>query len=391
MTTRFTPLIAPILDPRSERELVRRCMQKVYSSSGGALNDFAIASPTRALLEAQAFAGAEWLYYLNQLPEAFSIRFLQVMGIQRRLGSAATTSVTFTLTAIQTVPYTIPQGFVIGSTRALYSTDSVLTIPAGSALGTVGATCQTIGEIGNAGAFEINRIIQPLSYLKSVGNPAATPPALGLETLDEVKDRAFSSIRRRGLVSADDYNQEALSFLGQGAAVFSIGLLSGDKETVEKGAVHVFVLNPDGTELDSAQLSNLEAHLTPKTHLGTSVYISNVLIQLVDVTVLANVQEGQNPFQIADLIYRGIDTYLSPGVLPLGKTILVKELEYEVRQVPGVSSVVGVLQGNALSPTQSADMQLPKPYSAARLWGLNVTLIQGKQSYDYTFGNGDPD
>jgi len=155
--------------------------------------------------------------------------------------------------------------------------------------------------------------------------------------------------------------------------------------------VHVFVLNADGTELNSAQISDLQSRLALKAHLGTTVYVSNVQVVEVDVGVIANIEAGQNPKAIADLIFKKISGYLSPGFLPLGQTILIKELEYEVRQVVGVSSVVSVTQGRALGTKLATDLQLPKLYSAARLYGLAVQLLQGGQVYDYYYGDGDPD
>ncbi|HEY9735481.1 MAG TPA: hypothetical protein V6D06_04335, partial [Trichocoleus sp.] len=111
--TKFTPLAAPLLDPRNEAALVEYALDRVFTASGGQLNDFSPSSPARALLEGQAFAGAELLFYLNQLPEAAAIAFLQIAGIQRILGTKAAVTLTVTITQLLGSTFTLPAGYEV--------------------------------------------------------------------------------------------------------------------------------------------------------------------------------------------------------------------------------------------------------------------------------------
>lgn len=391
--TRFTPLENPILDPRNEEQLVEYGLDRVYSASKGKINDFSLSSPTRALIEGQAFAGAEILFYLNQLPEAFAIAFFQICGIQRRLGRAATVTLTFYLTAPLSSIFTVPAGYEVksGQGEITYSTDAVLIIPPGTTEGKVEATCVQVGSFGNLPAYSITQLTQPLAYLRGVINETPATGGLDDETLDEVKTRAFAAIRRRGLVSADDYEQEAQSVLGLGSVARAIGNLAADKISERRGVVHLFCLNEDGSLLNDAQRSQLQSYLKAKTHISVSVYVSNIDVQEVDLFVVASMVAGQNPETIAGEIWLALRDYLKPGALPLGETVILKELEFLVRGVGGIEYLQSLTVGNHLEPRLATNFALRHIYTAAKIVSLGVDLVDGRSVYSFFYGEGDPD
>lgn len=391
--TRFTPLDNPVLDDRNEEQLVEYALDRVYSASGGKINDFSLSSPTRALIEGQAFAGAELLFYLNLLPEAYAIAFLQIAGIQRRLGRASTVVLTFYLSAPLAGVFTIPAGYEVksGSGNISFTTDTVLIIPAGVTSGTVEATCSEASSNGNLAAYTITGLTQPLAYLQGVTNETAATGGLDEETIDEVKARAFAAIRRRGLVSADDYEQESQSVLGLGSVARAIGNLAADKVSERIGVVHLFCLNSDGSLLNEAQRGQLQASLQLKTHISVSVYVSNIDVQLCDVFLVASMLSGQNPQTIADDIWASLQDYLKPGALPLGETIILKELEFLVRGVGGVDFLQSLTIGNHLQPRLATNYALQHIYSAASIASLGIDLVEGSNVYSYYFGLSDPD
>jgi hypothetical protein len=368
-------------------------LDRIFVASGGSLNDFSSSSPARALVEGQAFAGAELLYRVSKLPEAMAIAFLKIAGIQQKLGSAASATLAFTLTAPLSTPFTIPQGYLVSSSNGLgFTTDAVLVIPAGSVSGTVSATAQDTGSAYNVGAYSLVNLSQPLAYLQSVTNTEAATGGTNQETLDEVRSRAFSSIRRRGLVSGFDYEDEARSILGEGSVAKAIGSLAADKVSTERGVVHVFLLNADAAKLNQAQLNDLQRQLQEKTHVAVRVYASNVDIYPVQIKAIAKLTPGSNPETTANNIYLTLNEYLTPGQLPLGETLVLKEMEFLVRQQVGVDYVQsvtlgGVEAGNPLT----TNLPLPHPYSAALLESLEVELVGENGNYNYLYGTGDPD
>lgn len=391
MATNITPLVVPTLDPRTEASLVEYALDRVYTASGGTLNSFAASSPARALIEGQAFAGAELLYYLNQLPEAMALAYLQIAGIQQILGTSATVTLTFTLTAPLTTAYTVPIGYEVSTPGGLrFTTNTNLVISAGNISGTVAATAAAIGSTYNVGSYTITRLSQPLAFLAAVTNAEAATGGTDGETLDQTKSRAFAAIRRRGLVSADDYEEETRSILGPGSIAKAIGNLAADKVSTRAGSVHVFCLNPDAQALSTAQLTSVQAALESKSNLTVAVYVSNVDVQDITVRVVAKLPAGQNPQTLADDIHDKLSEYLKPGNLPLGETILVKELEYRVR-LSGVETVQSVILGLAGQSQLATNLALPYAYSAANMLDLLVELVDGANLFSYPYGQGDPD
>jgi hypothetical protein len=395
MPIKFVPLESPILDPRNEEQIVTLAVDRVYTASGGRINDTSVHAPARALIEGQAFAGAELLYYVNQLPEAVAIEFLKIAGIYRRLGVASVVQLTFTLSAALSTPFTVPAGYSAKTTSNLtFTTDESLVIPAGQISGTVNATCTAVGIVTNTGAFTIRSLTQPLAFLAAVTNLTPATGGLDAETVPEVKSRAFASLRRRGLVTADDYEQEARAFLGAGSVAFCLGNLSADKISYELGTAHVFCLNDDGTTLGTAQLINLQRALQKRSHVAVSVYVSNVEVLEVDVSVIASMQAGLSPSEVSYDIFTTLTNYLKPGNLPLGRTVILKELEHLARGTVGIQYVRSVAIAPTLTPLFGSDLPLPYSYSAASLKLLTVTLSDGTNSFVNAYSltrAGDPD
>lgn len=392
MATNVQPLSTPILDPRNEAQLVEYAMDRVFTASGGKLNDFSASSPARALLEGHAFAQAELLYYLNQLPEATAIAFLQIAGVQRILGTKATVTLTFTLTTILGTAFTLPSGYEVKDSSGAYTftTDAVLIIPPGSISGTVSATAKAVGSGYNVAAYNLNRLVQALTYLQSVTNTEAASGGTDGESLSRTKARGFAAIRRRGLVSADDYEEETRTLLGAGSIAKAIGNLAADKTTVRRGSVHVFALNAGAAALSTAQIVAVQAALQAKTHVSVAVYVSNVELTEVVIRVIAALVPGSNPQGIANAVFAQIDAYLTPGNLPLGATILIKELEYQAR-LGGVDYVQSVTIGEIDQPGLTTNFALPYSYSACSLNTLIVELVDGATTYEYGYLQGDPD
>lgn len=391
MATNITPLVVPTLDPRTEASLVEYALDQVYTASGGTLNSFAASSPARALIEGQAFAGAELLYYLNQLPEAMALSYLQIAGIQQILGTSATVTLTFTLTAPLTTAYTVPIGYEVSTAGGLrFTTNTNLVISAGNISGTVAATAAAIGSTYNVGNYTITRLSQALAYLAGVTNAEAATGGTDGETVEQTKSRAFAAIRRRGLVSADDYEEETRSLLGAGSIAKAIGNLAADKVSVRAGSVHVFCLNPDGEALSTAQLASVQSALQAKSNITIAVYASNVDVQDITVRVVAKLPSGQNPQTLADDINDKLSAYLKPGNLALGETILVKELEYLVR-LSGVETVQSVILGLVGQSQLATNLALPYDYSAGNMLDLTVELVDGANLFSYAYGQGDED
>ena len=94
---------------------------------------------------------------------------------------------------------------------------------------------------------------------------------------------------------------------------------------------------------------------------------------------------------MANDISSALSEYFTPGQLPLGETLILKEIEFLCRQQTGVDYVQSVTLGGveAESPL-TTNLPLPHPYSAAQLRSLEVELVSDAGSLVYLYGEGDP-
>ena len=154
---RYAPLPSVSLDPRNEAELVQQASQRVYEASGQTLNDFSAGNPLAALLEGQAFAQGEFLFWANQLPQSILIEWLgPFLGAMRRLGTPAVARLTLTVPASNTdtvipagTPFTTNATLTGGETFT-FVTDSNVIIPAGEITAYASAASQYVGAVYNA-------------------------------------------------------------------------------------------------------------------------------------------------------------------------------------------------------------------------------------------------
>lgn len=388
MTIRFVPLDPEPLYPPDPGAILTAMQDACYIASGRKLNDFGAASPITALYEGHSFAILELLYYANKLPSAMSLEFLKIAGIQRRLGAAATVTLTFTLTAPLGTPFYLSAGYAVSDSTNTYNffTEEDLVIPPGAISGEVLASAEQLGSAYNLPGYTITNLSETRAFLLSVVNREGANGGLDEETREEAISRGFAALRRRGLISADDYEQEAQAILGAGSVARAIGQIAADRVNYEKGAVHVFCLNGDGSQVSEGQRNELQTALQRKSPIGVGVYVSTIDLIPLEIYAIAALLPGSNPEIIAAEIYRQVREYLAPGKLPLGQTIKLKEIEYVVRSsgVAYVQSVSSHLNGEV----SYADIPLPYKYSAAKLLDLTVELTLDGQTFSYSWGAG---
>lgn len=384
----FTPLQSISLDPRNEDDLVSQAQVRVLNASGGQLNDFSENSPVAALIQGQAFAHSELLYWVNQLPLALIVDFLKVTGVEQSLGTKAVTTLTFTIISTQSTAFTIPEGFEVVDSSGTYSffTDATLQIPPGLISGSVTATAEEVGSQYNLSAYTISRPTQPLTFLSSVVNIEASSGGTDAETLDQTISRGLSELRRRNLVSADDYESSAEEILGQGSVAKAIGKLGKNKATTELGAVHLFLLNSNQEPANQAQVSLVSNTLNSRIQLGTQLYVSPMDLLDIQADLIAKVAPGANVEQVIDDLWEAYQSYLNPSNYPPGQDIILNEVEYHLRLTEGIKNIQTLsLNGSPTNIPLPNSFTLPSPYS------LYVQLIsEDGVSYEAFRGAGEP-
>ena len=220
---RYAPLPSVDIDPRNEAQIVQDASQRVYEASGQTLNDFSSGNPLAALLEGQAFAQGEFLFWANQLPQSILIEWLgPFLGAMRRLGTPSVARLTLTVPASDTdtvipagTPFTTNSNLTGGETFT-FVTDADVIIPAGESTGFASVASQYVGAVYNAPANSITG-----TSANNIDGLTATnvQPATGgsdVETYQEVQERFFTLIRRRNPVSEEDWQDFFTDFYGIG-------------------------------------------------------------------------------------------------------------------------------------------------------------------------------
>ena len=115
-----------------------------------------------------------------------------LVGCVRLPAETARTEIEFTLRHAVGIPTVIPNGTRVESNNGdvVFTTDEPLTIAAGQTTGTVWASCEIAGSIGNGWVIgAINRIIDEVANVATASNVSVTGGGADAETDDHYRDR----------------------------------------------------------------------------------------------------------------------------------------------------------------------------------------------------------
>lgn len=210
----YGPILPLQLDPRNTPALVRDTQTKIFLESDGQLNDFSPSSPLSAIVEGQAYAQNELLYYLNNLPEAYTLQWLRQLGIQRSIGAKAIAEVTFVKTQGFTRTVVIPKGTIVSTASELkFVLKSEVRIGDSESQEKGIVESERWGTAYNVNAGAIEKINVNILGLDGVTNFTSALGGRDLDSIETMKAKAFSLLRRRGLISAEDYYNEVLTIV----------------------------------------------------------------------------------------------------------------------------------------------------------------------------------
>lgn len=363
-----------ILDPRNEDQLTQEAKIRAFQLSGGVLNSQLEGDPLDVFIRTQAYVGAELLFYVNQLPLAFALKFLESTGGTKAEGTKAVVTLQFTLISPRTIDFTVPANFEVTgqSSRGVLSffTKEALVIPAGETVGAVDAEAADIGPDYNLSAGRIRTITRPLAFLKGVTNPAAAQGGRSPESDQQYLDRAVARLRRRAPVSKTDYEEYAEEAMGYGSRAVAVGLLGRDKVTVERGAVHLFLMAADGSPASAATQRSVETYVNQHIQLGTRLYVSPATLLPIACDVIARLEDGADPELVADNLWDSFQEFVDPVNFPEGGSVYPDELSHQLRFAGGISYLDTVLINEDFQP-----IAMPNIFTLPTAWAINCQLV----------------
>lgn len=343
---RYAPLPSVSIDPRNEAQLVQDASQRVYLASNQTLNDFSSGNPLAALLEGQAFAQGEFLFWANQLPEKILLEWIgPFLGAMRRLGTAATARLALTIPP-SNAPVTISSGSlfttdpnVTGGESYGFILQENVTFAPGETLVYAPVYSQYVGTIYNVpsnaivGASAVN-----VEGLTST-NPQPATGGSDVETYQQVQERFFTLIRRKNPVSAQDWQDFFTDFYGIGTQTsvlpnrgsqYNYNYLSD--YILPNGQVSFFVLGPGGVELTLEQLQRGQNAVNFSVPVGITGHLYPTTLSQVQYNITlevdANGSYGVNLRQTSRNFRDTLFQILQPGnVFPANTDPTVSDVD----------------------------------------------------------------
>lgn len=335
----FGPLLPIQLDSRNVRDVVRGIQSRIHIESGGQLTDFTPASPLAAISEGQGFAQAELQYYMNSLPEAVSIQWLKSLGIQRKMGSKAAVEVTFNRIPGYSRPITIPSGIKLytGSGQVFILRDQVI-VTGDSASGV--AFSERWGSIYNITPGEIGRTERNFLGLESVTNLQSAYGGSDLETIEQMKLRAFELLGRRNLTSRADFESEVRRIAPE-SDVTKVVTYEERFGTDSRG-IFIIAGGADGSPLSTTSKSLVLASLRDRVPLDVKIYLAAPTIIPVEVNVNV-IWDPRVTTTFTDTLASQIKDFLqieiNPSVTGVGEDLSTSNLLREILNFDFVKEV----------------------------------------------------
>ena len=330
------PILPLQLDPRNTPALVRDTQTKIFLESDGQLNDFSAASPLSAIVEGQAYAQSELLYYLNSLPEAFTLQWFRQLGIQRSIGAKAIVEITFTKVEGFGRTVIIPKGTILSTVSNLnYILDEEVRINNDQLVATGRAVSEKWGAVYNVATGAIQKINLNILGLGAQTNERQAQGGKDLESIENLKTRAFTLLRRRGLISANDYENEIREIAPEASIVKVITHEEKERisEDIPTGVIAVCLGDQDGRELEATIRQNLLKALRKRVPLGTAIYLTVPEVTPLETIVVIEYDDEVFTTGIdarASAINDIISSFLNIQEIPLGETFNFQQIRNAV-------------------------------------------------------------
>lgn len=359
------------IDPRNELELLEQATNYVIEKSGGRMGNLSPANPLKFLLEGQVYAGAELLWYLNQLPLKLLSVWLSYWGLEVSEGSKSVGAIQVNLTGTFPTPITIPSGVLVSSGAQVFRTTQAVDIPPGSSSASIPIEASEPGTSGNVGAYQINTIISGTPYLRSCTNPTATSGGTDRLEPEEEITRFAGTMRDKTLLSAKDYNRVAREFLGAGWITRVLPNVNPQTGQGAYGSVAVLIGNQASPEVPIGTMQALDTHLRGLAPITSRVWVTTVDWDDVVLKVYATYDPSQgSASDIAALVSDQFGQLLADGSANEVSTNDIGVICYRA----GCSMITASLNG-------SQSVSRSSPRSVLRGKYMEVRLMPSKNEY----------
>lgn len=327
-----------------------------------------------AVLQAVAQMTGELSGAINRLPSSVLEGLLQLFGIDRNTGTAATG--TLTVNVIDNLGYTIPVGTRFGyidntdpTNRILYTfdTDEDLTIAQGSTSGTVAITATTAIQYPALPGGTTLQLLSSLSYVNSGTLVDNLSFGADPETTTEYLARGIAKLNSytTALVTPSQIQQYILTTYPDvlRCKVYNRRNPANDdyNDAEENGYITVYACKVGGASLTASAASAIAEDVADRTVAGLSTTVKNPYSVAITLTTTVTAKTGYGQSTIENNIETALSQYLHPDYWDWSPTIYYNELISLIDQVEGVDRVVSLSISSASGTHASgSDLEFDK-------------------------------
>lgn len=365
------------LDPRNEYELWEQACDHAYNVSGGLLRNFSPGDPLAFLIEAQVYAGAELLWYINKLPSKLLLAWLSQWGVSVNTGSVATGQLVINFSGPLPGQSAIPAGSLFSNGTEQYRATQTTVAPAGSEAVTINIEAVDPGSAGNTQAFTITLINSPIAFTRNCYNPLAITGGTDPTTPEQaIRDFVRTPLDRQ-VISLADLERVSGEYLGVGWITRAIPNFNPVLGSSELGSIALLVDNLGYDQIPVSVLDGLQGHLSNVCPLNVSPWVSPFLRVRAQIRLEVTVPDGVDPELVAGNLYSEILREL-PGLRAIDPE-RIHPMVY--RSGGGLRSLtVNGQPALSINPNQIISPDY-----------LEITTVSQGVSRLFLYGNGDPD
>jgi uncharacterized phage protein gp47/JayE len=239
----------------------------------------------------------------------------------------------------------------------------------------VTATALEIGAGGNVPAQQAT-ILQPIPGLIQVFIDQPSAGGQDEESIDAFADRVYTQIAgaignpsTSAIVQSSEFEAAVGAMLGEGSLVVAVPELAANRTSKEVAAMHLFILNLDGSNPTAAQIRNLSEAIAPRAPLAAGrLYFSPLTVSVVNADITVEIA----PSASLDAVATEINTALRTS-FNLRSTADMTYLDL-YKGVQAIYAVEGVVGGNLFWALQGDPIKNAVQLSLPRLAvGTNQT------------------
>lgn len=308
-------------------EEVRDNLFKLYIATTG--RSLAQADPVRLFLLTIAAVLVQQNYAIDTAAKMNLLRYSQgnyldhlgaLVDTPRRPATAATTTLTFNLSAKQPSTVIVPKGTraTTEGRRIFFATDQDLLVPAGALTGKVKASCTEVGDVGN-GIFadELTTLVDPVAFVDSVTN-TLTEGGADVEDDGSYRERIHEAPERFSTAgSSGAYQYWAKTAAADVADVYVHSPKPGEVRVVP---LLVGGVIPDQETLDKVSLTLSDEKRRPLTDKVT-VEAPTSEDYTIDVTYYIDVAQQSEAIALQAAVRAAVNRYKAWQSAALGRDI----------------------------------------------------------------------